>query len=151
MPRIGSRPDVINRPLVVDITGRACIFPHPSHSGCDCTRTATSVESPESDTSAIELEVDENTATNTNIVSPVPALDPESDEMTYSLVGSDSHWFDVDNSSGQIKGLLDHESPVDNGADNVYETPVITPIVTPRRSKRRLRRRSPFPRLARRT
>ena len=71
--------------------------------------------------------------------------------MTYSLVGSDSHWFDVDNSSGQIKGLLDHESLVDNGADNVYETPVITLIVTPRRSKRRLRRRSPFPRLARRT
>ena len=93
----------------------------------DVTITVTNVnESPEFDTSAIESEVDENTATNTNIGSPIPALDPESDELTYSLVGSDSRWFDVDTSSGQIKtkALLDHESPVDNGADNVYEVTV---------------------------
>ena len=80
-------------------------------------------EPPHFDTSAIELEVDENTSANTDIGSPIPALDPESDELTYSLVGSDSQWFDVDTSSGQIKtkGLLDHESPVDTGGDNVYD------------------------------
>ena len=83
-------------------------------------------EPPQFDTSAIELEVDENTSANTDIGSPIPALDPESDELTYSLVGSDSHWFDIDTSSGQIKtkALLDHESPLDNGADNVYEVTV---------------------------
>ena len=80
-------------------------------------------EPPQFDTSAIELEVDENTATNTNIGDPILASDPESDGLTYSLVGADSHWFDVDPSSGQIKtkAQLDHESPVDTGGDNVYE------------------------------
>ena len=80
-------------------------------------------EPPQFDTSAIKLEVDENTSTNTNIGSLIPALDPESDELTYSLVGSDSHWFDIDTSSGQIKtkALLDHESPLDSDFDNIYE------------------------------
>ena len=83
-------------------------------------------EPPQFDTSAIELEVDENTSANTNIGSLIPALDPESDELTYSLVGSDSHWFDINTSSGQIKtkALLDHEAPVDTGGDNVYEVTV---------------------------
>ena len=83
-------------------------------------------EPPQFDTSAIELEVDENTSANTNIGNLIPALDPESDELTYSLVGADSHWFDVDPSSGQIKtkALLDRESPVDTGGDNVYEMTV---------------------------
>ena len=90
----------------------------------DATITVIDVnEPPHFDTSAIELEVDENTSANTDIGSPIPALDPESDELTYSLVGSDSQWFDVDTSSGQIKtkALLDHESPVDTGGDNVYD------------------------------
>ena len=80
-------------------------------------------EPPQFDTSAIELEVDENTSANTNIGSLIPALDPESDELTYSLVGADSHWFDIDTSSGQIrtKALLDRESPLDSDFDNIYE------------------------------
>ena len=98
---------------------------NPSVDGSiDVTITVIDVnEPPQFDTSAIELEVDENTSANTNIGSLIPALDPESDELTYSLVGSDSHWFDVDASSGQIKtkALLDHESPVDTGGDNVYD------------------------------
>ena len=98
---------------------------NPSVDGSiDVTITVIDVnEPPQFDTSAIELEVDENTSANTNIGSLIPALDPESDELTYSLVGSDSHWFDVDPSSGQIKtkALLDHESPVDTGGDNVYD------------------------------
>ena len=101
---------------------------NPSVDGSiDVTITVIDVnEPPQFDTSAIELEVDENTATNTNIGSPTPALDPESDELTYSLVGSDSQWFNVDTSSGQIKtkSLIDHESPVDTGADNIYEMTV---------------------------
>ena len=90
----------------------------------DLTITVADVnEPPEFDTSAVELEIDENTATNTNIGSLIAALDPESDELTYSLVGSDSHWFDIDTSSGQIKtkALLDRESPFDSDEDNIYE------------------------------
>ena len=86
--------------------------------------TVTNVnEPPEFGISAVELEIDENTATNTNVGDSIAASDPESDALTYSLVGADSHWFDVDPSSGQIrtKALLDHESPVDTGGDNVYE------------------------------
>ena len=80
-------------------------------------------EPPEFGSSAVELEIDENTATNTNIGDPIAASDPESDGLTYSLVGADSHWFDVDPSSGQIKtkALLDHESPLDSDFDNIYE------------------------------
>ena len=93
----------------------------------DVTITVTDVNEPaQFDGSAIELEVDENTSANTNIGGPIAALDPESDELAYSLVGSDSQWFDVDTSSGQIKtkSLIDHESPVDTGADNIYEMTV---------------------------
>ena len=101
---------------------------NPSVDGSiDVTITVIDVnEPPQFGSSAIELEVDENTATNTNIGDPILASDPESDGLTYSLVGSDSHWFDIDTSSGQIriKALLDYESPLDNGADNVYEVTV---------------------------
>ena len=71
----------------------------------------------------VELEIAENTATNTNIGGPVAATDPESDELTYSLAGVDAGSFDIEPLTGQIKteDLLDHESPSDVGGDNVYE------------------------------
>ena len=98
---------------------------NPSVDGSiDVTITVIDVnEPPQFDTSAIELEADENTATNTNIGDPIAASDPESDGLTYSLVGADSHWFDVDPSSGQIKtkAQLDRESPLDSDFDNIYE------------------------------
>ena len=74
-------------------------------------------ERPEFGPPVVELEIAENTATNTSIGDQIAATDPESDTLTYSLVGADSQWFDVDTSSGQIKteGLLDHESPSDVG------------------------------------
>ena len=83
-------------------------------------------ESPEFDSGAIELTVDENTATGTAIGSPIAASDPDSDALTYSLAGADSQWFDVDASSGQLKirDVLDYETPVDAGGDNVYEVTV---------------------------
>ena len=79
-------------------------------------------EPPEFGSSAIELEVAENTATNTNIGDPILASDPESDGLTYSLAGVDAASFDIGPLTGQIKteGLLDHESPSDVGGDNVY-------------------------------
>ena len=61
-----------------------------------------------------------------NIGDPVKASDPESDTLTYSLVGVDAGSFDIDSSSGQIKtkGPLDHESPADSGGNNVYDVTV---------------------------
>ena len=80
-------------------------------------------EPPEFGYSTVALEIDENTASDTNIGGPIAATDPESDALTYSLVGSDSQWFDVDPSGGQIKtkALLDRESPLDSDFDNIYE------------------------------
>ena len=56
-------------------------------------------------------------------ISAIRSWPPTLDALTYSLVGADSHWFDVDTSSGQIKtkALFDHESPVDSDFDNIYE------------------------------
>ena len=88
------------------------------------TITVTDVnEPPEFDSSVAELEIAENTATNTNIGDPIAASDPESDGLTYSLAGVDAASFNVGPLTGQIKteGLLDHESPSDVGGDNVYE------------------------------
>ena len=80
-------------------------------------------EPPEFDSSVAELEIAENTATNTNVGDPILASDPESDGLTYSLAGVDAASFNVGPLTGQIKteGLLDHESPSDVGGDNVYE------------------------------
>ena len=80
-------------------------------------------EPPEFDSSVAELEIAENTATNTNIGDPIAASDPESDGLTYSLAGVDAASFNVGPLTGQIKteGLLDHESPSDVGGDNVYD------------------------------
>ena len=77
------------------------------------TITVTNVnEPPEFDSSAIELEIAENTSANTNVGDPVKASDPESGALTYSLSGVNSDLFDIDTSSGQLKtkGPLDHES-----------------------------------------
>ena len=83
-------------------------------------------EPPEFDSSAVDLEVAENTATNTNIGDPIAASDPESDGLTYSLAGDDAGSFEIEPITGQIKtkALLDHESPSDIGGDNVYELAV---------------------------
>ena len=80
-------------------------------------------EPPLFDSLDVELEIPENTAANTNIGEPIQAFDPESDVLTYSLVGADSHWFEVDTHIGQlrIKALLDHESALDSDGDNRYE------------------------------
>ena len=60
-------------------------------------------EPPEFDSSGVELEVAENTATNTYIGDPITAVDPEDGEVTYALTGTNADLFDVDASSGQVK------------------------------------------------
>ena len=57
------------------------------------------------------LEVEENTATNTDITDGLfTATDPENDALTYSLGGTDASHFEID-SNGQVKteGELNHE------------------------------------------
>ena len=95
----------------------------------DVTIAVTDVnESPRFGSPNIELEIDENTSTNTNIGDPIAASDPESAVLIYSLSGADSALFSVGASTGQIRvgasTVLDHESPADSGNDNVYELTV---------------------------
>ena len=90
------------------------------------TITVTDVnEPPEFEPSLIELEIAENTATNTKVGDPIEATDTESDVLVYSVSGADSDFFDIDDSTGQISigadTALDHEYPVDANGDNVYE------------------------------
>ena len=56
--------------------------------------------------------MNENTAANTNIGSPVAATDGDSDALTYVLSGTDASSFNFDTGTGQIKtkAALDHET-----------------------------------------
>ena len=56
--------------------------------------------------------VEENTPAMRNIGTPILATDSERDGLTYSISGSDTAFFDVVASSGQLrtKAALDHES-----------------------------------------
>ena len=85
-------------------------------------------EAPGFGSSELGLEVDENTLANANVGEPVSASDPESDDLNYTLSGTDSAMFSIDETSGQISvgasTILDHESPSDAGGDNVYDVTV---------------------------
>ncbi len=100
-------------------------------------------EPPEFDSSAIDLAVVENTASNTNIGDPIAATDPESDMLTYSISHTVSDLFDIDSSTGQISigeaTTFDLESPADSDGDNIYdtETAVIPPYSVGCRSQKR--------------
>ena len=45
----------------------------------------------------------ENSVADTDIGTPVSATDPENNNLTYTLGGTDANAFDIDNSTGQIK------------------------------------------------
>ena len=64
------------------------------------------------DTAPTTRSVDENTASATNIGSPVAATDPESDTLVYALTGTDASSFTIDSTSGQLKtsASLDFET-----------------------------------------
>ena len=80
----------------------------------DVTINVTNVnEAPEFDSNApTELNVVENTAADVDIGSPVTAIDPEGDTVTYSLDDGDGAAFEIDDTSGQIKtkDALDRET-----------------------------------------
>ena len=56
-------------------------------------------EPPEFEPSLVELEIDENTVSNTKVGDPIEATDPESDVLVYSVSGADSDFFDIDDST----------------------------------------------------
>ena len=60
-------------------------------------------EAPEFDITSISFEVKENTPADTNIGDPIKAIDPEDDDVAYSLTGTNAGLFDIDASSGQVK------------------------------------------------
>ena len=76
--------------------------------------------------STVQLGVRENAPANTAVGAPVQTEWPEPAELTYSLDGDDSAWFDISPSSGQITTSVefDYELPFDANGDNVYEMTV---------------------------
>ena len=71
------------------------------------------------------IQVKENIISGDGVVT-VLASDPEGESIVYSLGGSDSAFFSIDN-DGKISFISspDYSSPVDKDTDNVYEVDVI--------------------------
>ncbi len=69
-------------------------------------------EPPQLPAGAINLVVQENTPTGRDIGNPISADDPEDDQLTYTLGGTDAGAFDIVSGTGQLltKVALDHES-----------------------------------------
>ena len=109
----------------------------------DVTITVTDVNDPPEfpSTESGARSVAENTATNTNIGSPVRATDADHDNLTYTLEGTDAGSFAIDESSGQLKtkSALDHEdndsytvtvkaSDGNDGVDTIEVTITVTDV-----------------------
>ena len=62
-------------------------------------------------------DVSENTAPGQNVGSPVRADDPENDDLTYTLIGTDASHFDILTSTGQI---LDEGRPQLRGHEDLH-------------------------------
>ena len=58
---------------------------------------------PEFPTAAVSFSIDENTATVENVGAPVTATDDDSDTLSYTLEGTDSGFFTIGSTTGQIK------------------------------------------------
>ncbi len=69
---------------------------------------------PEFDPAAVTLSMAELTPAGQDVGTPVTATDPEDDELSYSLGGTDADSFDIDSGSGQIRTV--------EGAVYDYET-----------------------------
>ena len=69
------------------------------------------------------LSIAEERSTGTTIGSPLTATDPDSNTLTYKLVGAGGSHFGIDGMTGQLmtKTNLDYEKPVDGDRDNTYE------------------------------
>ena len=68
------------------------------------------------------ISLSENTSADT-IIYTASATDADDDPITYSLAGADSSHFGLDSSSGELsfKSAPDHETPLDQDADNDYQ------------------------------
>ena len=64
------------------------------------------------DSISVTRTIAENTATSTNIGTPVAATDTENDTLIYTLSGTDASAFDIDSTTGQLKtkATLDFET-----------------------------------------
>ena len=77
-----------------------------------------------SDGVATTRHVDENSAADSAVGSPVSATDPDDDMLTYTITGKDATSFGFDTGTGQIKvkAALDYETPPQNGNYSVRVT-----------------------------
>ena len=84
--------------------------------------TVTDVNEAPTITSATSASVPENTTITTTIYT-ASATDPENDNLTYSLSGTDADDFTINPNSGAISfaNTPDHETPSDDNKDNVYQ------------------------------
>ena len=73
-------------------------------------------------TSTTSSSVPENTSTTTTIYT-ASATDPENDNLTYSLSGTDANYFNIGSSSGALSFTSnpDYEAPTDADSNNVYQ------------------------------
>ena len=82
-------------------------------------------EPPEFEGLYVRFDVEENTPALTDVGESVMAVDPELDDLTYSLNGVDADLFEFDPSTGLLRvgpaTALDFEDPADSNGDNVYE------------------------------
>jgi len=71
----------------------------------------------------IDFAIDENTTEITTI----QATDPEGDNITYSIEGSDSASMTIGSMSGELYFISppDYENPQDSNQDNIYEVTII--------------------------
>ena len=71
-------------------------------------------EAPQFGAASVSRVIDENSAPGTNLGSPVTAIDPDGDALSYILAGKDASSFAINGSSGQIHvgrgASLDHET-----------------------------------------
>ena len=76
--------------------------------------------------------VGEHTMPGTNIGSPLTAVDPDGDPLTYTLGGTHADLFDLDESSGQLltKAALDYETTTTTQSPSTWGT-TKTPKVNP--------------------
>ena len=80
-------------------------------------------EAPVFTVASVDLTTSENNTSFTYTVAIDAATDEDQDQLTYGIAGTDSGDFKFDSNSRIIsfKSTPNHEAPLDNGGDNIYE------------------------------
>ena len=82
-------------------------------------------EAPEWILGTVAFEYQENTNNSETIDVPQDVLDPDGDQLTFSLTGTDASSFVISDNTISYNGTPDYENPTDSDQDNVYSINVI--------------------------